>query len=267
MRTTRDGKGKGLFIVLLILIAVIVLIFVFFGIRGFLNIIKWVFIIAFILAIIGGIIYLIWYFFFKKQKFDVTYVNKMKLIDACKKGDAGILKNLFISGDSGHSRVQWGNITGYCRISVLTKTIKVDEKGKTIMLKNKENGREEVDYDIGREEQDVFSVSHSSSFIGRLFSEEDVVRVSPNQHDELVGDVTLYGFSLIPISEYWFINDDFLDVRKIDYAILKEAERGIMFEMLRDSKTIVDKATGLDSGHQKRIEEKSLYEMPVNANR
>ena len=267
MATSREGKGKGLFIISIIILVVFVLIFVFFGVRGFLNVIKWFFIIAFILSIIGGIIYLIWYFFFRKQKFDVTYVNKMKMMDACKKGDTGVLKGLYVSGDKGHSRVFWGRITGYCRISVLTKTIKVDDDGKEVLFKNKESGRQEIQYDIGSEEQDVFSISHASTFIGKMFEEEDVVRVSPFQHDELVGDVTIYGFSLIPISEYWFINDDFLDVRKIDYAILKEAQRGIMFEMLRDSKTIVDKASGLDSGHQKNIEEKSLYEMPVHANK
>ena len=81
-------------------------------------------------------------------------------------------------------------------------------------------------------------------------------------HDELVGDVTLFGFSLIPISEYFFLNNDFLDVRKIDFSILKEAERGIFFESLKDTKEIIDKAIGLDSSHKKDIEKKNLYEIP-----
>jgi len=43
---------------------------------------------------------------------------------------------------------------------------------------------------------------------------------------------------------------------------LKEAERGIMFETLRDMKSIVDKATGVDSEHKKFIEKKNLVEVP-----
>ena len=55
---------------------------------------------------------------------------------------------------------------------------------------------------------------------------------------------------------------DYLDVRKIDRAILLEAERGVLFEMLKDTKTIVDQAINLDQRHRKIIEEKSLMEIP-----
>ena len=130
-----------------------------------------------------------------------------------------------------------------------------------IPIKNKK-GKEEQDYDIEKEEQDVFSIKHNGWFLS-LFIEEDVVRVSPDAHDELIGDVSLFGFSLLNLSEYWFLNNDLLDVRKIDYAILKEAERSIMFEQQKDFKELVDKASGLDTGHQKKIEEKSAYEIPV----
>lgn len=264
----RDKKGKGIFIIVIILIALFVLGFWLVGYQGVMQVLKWVFIIVIILSILGGVFYFVWFFFFKKQKFDVTYVNKMKLLDACHKGNSGLLKDLYLSGDKGHSRIRWGRITGYCRISVLTRTFvyEVDKNGlvtdKVKQFKNEKSGQLEDVYVLNREEQDVFSVSHRG-FPLSLFEEEDVVRVNINSHDELVGDVTLFGFSLIPISEYWYLNDDMLDVRKIDFAILKEAERSILFEQQRDFKEIVDKASGLDSGHQKRIDEKSMYEIPV----
>ena len=258
---TEKGKGnKGLFIFLIIILMLLVLGFVFLGIRGVLNILKWLLIGLFILAIIGLLIYFIWFLFFKKEKYDVTYVNKKKLLDACKKGNPQTMKDLYISGDKGHSRVRWGKITGYCRISVLTRNLEVDKDGKP-QYETKDGGKE-LKYQLEKIEQDVFSVTTARTWLGKLFSDEEVVRVSPDSHNELVGDVILYGFSLIPISEYWFLNDDFLDVRKIDYAILKEAERGIMFEMLRDSKAIVDKASGLDSRHNKEIEQKTMFEVP-----
>lgn len=267
VQENRDKKGTGIILILFIVVAVFLMIFWFMGVRGLLQILKWLIIILLVLAILGTLIYFIWFFFFKKQKFDVTFVNKQKLIDACHKGNTGVLKGMFISGDKGHSRVFWGKITGWARISVLTRTIRyeTDVNGNNIPMVNvdERTGKEEIIYDIGNEEQDVFSVSHAS-MIGKMFEEEDIVRVSPKDHDELVGDVTMYGFSLLQVSEYWFLNTDLLDVRKIDYAILKEAERGIMFEMLRDTKEIVDKASGLDTDHQKKIEERSMLELPVN---
>ena len=270
MTSENRNKGKmGVAIGIVIFILIMVLLYVFLGIRSLLQIFKWFFIILFILGILGGAFYFVWFLFFKKQKFDVTYVNKQKLLDACHKGYTGVLKGLYLSGDKAHNRVYWGRITGYARISVMYKELVKEfnkktgeEKVKTI-INTKTNEQEQV-YQMRSEEQDVFSISHARNFFTKLFEEEDVVRVSPKDHDELVGDVTLYGFSLIPLSEYWFLNNDMLDVSKVDVAIWTEAKRGIMFEMLRDTKEIIDKATGLDSGHQKKIEEKSLYELPVS---
>lgn len=266
----RDKGKKGLIIAVVVVVLILILGFVFFGIRGLFKIFKWLMITLLILGIIGFLVWGVWYLFIRKERFDVTYVNKKKLINACNRGNTGVLKGLYLSGDRGHSRHFWGRITGICRISVLTKnmTMKKDEEGKPTSepetIKDK-NGNEVIQYVIGSEEQDVFSISTSKTWLGRLFEEDSVIRVSPSDHDELVGDVTLYGFSLIPLSEYWFLNNDYLDVRKIDYAILKESERGIMFEMLRDTKTIVDRASGLDTEHQKRIDEKSIFEVPVNS--
>ncbi len=260
----KDKKGKGVIIIVLIIVAILTLLYFLIGIRGFFKVLKWLIIILFFLAIVGVAVYLVWYFFIKKQKFDVTYVNKQKLLNACHKGYTTILKDLYLSGDEKHSRVFWGKIKGYCRISVLTRAVRMKKDGKTPDTKlNPDTKKEELQFDYGKQEQDVFAVSHRG-WLGGLFEEQDLVRVDPKDHDELVGDVTLFGFSLITQSEYWFLNSDLLDVRTIDYAILKEAERGIMFEMLRDSKEIIDKASGLDSGHQKKIEERSMYEIPFN---
>lgn len=262
----KDKKGKGILIIIIIIIAVFGLLFFLLGIRGILKIFQWFFIIMTILAIFGLLIYFIWYFFFKKQKYDVTFVNKQKLLDACHKGYTSNLKNLYIGGDKGHSRINWGKITGYCRISVLTREMKEGKDGKPIMKivksADKKSQKEEIDYTYDTEEQDVFSVTHRGFLLG-LFEEQDIVRVEPKKHDELIGDITLYGFSLIPHSEYWYLNTDNLDMNKIDYAIKNEAWRGLMFEMLRDSKEIIDKASGLDADHQKRIEERSQYEIPI----
>ena len=91
---------------------------------------------------------------------------------------------------------------------------------KKLRTRTNERGEHIAEYEIGSIEQDVFIVK--SKGLAGLFQEPMVIRVNPEDHDELVGDVTLYGYSLIPISEYWFLNTDHLDVRKIDYSIPKQ---------------------------------------------
>ena len=257
----KEKKGKTFIIIGVILVVIVIAVVFFLGVRGILKIFGTILVIAMFLGLLFLLGYLFWHIFLKKHRYDVTYVNKQRLIMAGKlMGKDGVMGDLYVSGDMGHNRYKIGKILGYCRIQVLTRENKYD-KNKNIIMKEEKVGQfgETVkvpDYTIGKEEQDVFILKKG------LFQEPLVVRVSPEDHDELVGDVTLKGFSLIPHSEYMFLNSDYLDVRKIDFAILKEAERGIMFESLRDMKSIVDKAVGLDSSHKKDIEKKNLVDIP-----
>ena len=255
----------------LIIIGVIILIFLairfIFGVTNILKIVLFLVEAVLLLSILFGAAYLFYYLFIKKQKYDPTYVNKQKLIQAGRKCNLENLKGLYISGDKGHTRVHIGKIIGYCRIQVLKKTYEyeeaTDEKTKKtyqkIVTRPNDRGEAIPQFEIDKEEQDVF-IAKPKGFLS-IFTEAMVIRTEPNQHDELVGDVTLYGYSIIPISEYWYLNSDMLDIRKIDYAILREAERGVFFEGLRDMKEIVDKAIALDSRHKKGVEDKALYEV------
>ena len=264
----QQQKNRTFLIIAGIIIGIILVIRFLFGVRNILKIALFLVEACLLLSVLFGVAYLFYYLFIKKHKFDPTYVNKQKLIDAGKKCNLENLKGLYLSGDKGHSRVYIGKVIGYCRIQVLKKTYKYEEttdkttgrKYQKILTIPNERGEQIPEYEIDKEEQDVLIV-RSKGFLS-IFTEPMVIRTEPNQHDELIGDITLYGYSLIPISEYWYINSDHLDIRKIDYAILREAERGVFFEGLRDMKEIVDKAIGLDSRHKKGVEEKSLYEIP-----
>lgn len=256
----------------LIIIGIIILIFLairfIFGVTNILKIILFIVEAVLLLSILFGVAYLFYYLFIKKQKYDPTYVNKQKLIEAGRKCNLDNLKGLFISGDKGHSRVHIGKIIGYCRIQVLKKTYEYEEatdeksqkKYQKVVTRPNDRGEQIPQFEIDKEEQDVF-IARAKGFLS-IFTEPMVIRTEPNQHNELVGDIDLYGYSLIPISEYWYLNSDMLDIRKIDYAILREAERGVFFEGLRDMKEIVDKAIALDSRHKKGVEDKALYEVP-----
>lgn len=188
-------------------------------------------------------------------------------MDACSRLKRPLLKDLYVSGDKAWTRAKLGKIKGVCRIAVPTRNYIyddiVDQRTGNITKKlrttTNERGEQIAEYEIGSIEQDCFRVKAG------LFEEDMVIRVNPEDHTPLVGDVTLFGFSLIPISEYYFLNNDHLDVRKVDYAILKEAERTVAFVTMTDLKEIVDKATGIDARHKKVIEGKSLVEIPETA--
>jgi len=257
---------KKIFVAVIIIVIVIFLIIIgtiFIGIKGIGNILLWVLGAAIVLGIFGLVVYAVYWLFFKKQKFDATYINKKHLINAGRISKPTTINDIYLSGDKGHSRVRIGKIIGYCRIQVMRKNIEYDEQtGEPKLKTDPRNPNKKIEiYSLEKEEQDVFVVERHG-FPLSLFADPMVIRVNPQNHDELVGDITLFGFSILPISEYFFLNNDYLDVRKIDFAILKEAQRGIFFEHLKDSKEILDKAVGLDSSHKKDIEKKNLYEIP-----
>jgi hypothetical protein len=263
-------KPRIILIIIGILVVIIIIVVFVMGVQGIFKIISTIAVISIFLTLIFLLAYGFWFMFIKKQRFDPVFVNKQKLIRAGKMNlPKGILEDLYISGDKSHSRVKIGKIIGYNRIQIPTRknvyTETTDEKGnvvKTIKMKEKKSDYEEAEaeYIFDNEEQDVFIVKRN--FLQGVIIDPLVIRVNPAEHTDLIGDVILKGFSLIPISEYLFINSDYLDVRKIDLAISKEAERGIMFENLRDLKTIVDRAIGLDASHKKDIEKKDLVDIP-----
>ncbi len=267
-RNTHKGfKFTTIMIILGIILAVTIFVLMVFGFGGIFKVMITILQILLFFAILFALAYLFYYLFLKKQKFDVNYVNKERLTDAATRIKRPLLKDLYLSGDKGHSRALVGTIMGYARIQVLSRNYiykeEKDEQGiitKVLYTKKNEKGDKLPQYTLNKQEQDVFVVKTKG--LAGMFSESMVIRVSPEDHDELIGDVTIYGYSIIPIGGYWFLNSDHLDVRKIDYAILKEAERTIAFTTLSDVKELIDRATGIDAKHKKSIESKSLVELP-----
>ena len=260
MADENKEKKPKIFIGIAIIIFIVIIIVIFvLGISGIFKILGTILVILLFLTLLFGLAWLFWFIFLKKQRYDVTYVNKQRLIMAGKiNNQKGLLGDMYLSGDAGHKRVRIGKIIGYCRVQVLARYNKYNKDTKEMLYKLNEEGKRVPDYDVGKEEQDVFIIKKGLG----IFNDGMVIRVEPTDHDSLIGDVTLNGFSIQPHSEYWYLNKDFLDVRKIDFAILKEAERGIFFEGLRDMKAIVDKAVGLDAPHKKDIEKKNLVDLP-----
>ncbi len=214
---------------------------------------------------LGVVILIAWLGYFlliKKHKFDVTAVNKRKLVVAGKLQCPKQIKqrSLRLSGDKGHSYFIFGKIIGFLQIQVMLKHRRFDKEGEPEM---KEVDGEMVPiFSYSISDQDVFICSTAKNFLTRLFEDYKVVRVDPRDHDDLIGDVTLFGLNLVPQSEYYYLNTEYLNVQKIDQAILQEGERGLMFELMKDWKSSIDQAINLDARHRKGIEDKQLVEIP-----
>ena len=138
----------------------------------------------------------------------------------------------------------------------------MDQNGFTIYIKNPRTGKQEPKTVIIKEEQDVF-ITEKHGFPWNIFSEPDVVRIHPLDHDDLIGDVTVKGFSFVPISEYWFLHSEHMRVDKIDKAILGEAKRSVAFLILSDMHELVQKSSGLNSEHNRQMEMKNLVDLPL----
>jgi hypothetical protein len=258
----RESRSKIWLIAGLIIIGVVILTIWLVGFKSIFKILSVLAIILFALAILGLLIYLLWELFFKKHQIDVVYLNFKKLVEAGIRNKPDYLQNLVLSGDKGHTRVTWGRIIGYCRIQVLTEQTEMDENGFVVYIRNPRTGKSEPKTIIVKEEQDVF-ITEKRGFPFNIFTEPECVRVHPLDHDELIGDVTLKGFSLLKVAEYWFLHSEYMRVDKIDKSILGEAKRSVAFLILSDMKDIVDKAILLDSSHQKNLEQKNLMDLPI----
>jgi hypothetical protein len=265
--TNKDFKIKLIAGLIIFLILAMIVVWLIWGFQSITKFILIVFQVIMACTLLFVLAWLFWYLFLKKHAFDVNYVNKQRIIDAFTRIKRPDLKDLYLTGDKGHSRALVGSIIGYGRMQVLTRNYvykeTTDAEGKPVKEINMvidTKGERVPQYTLEKQEQDVFIVKTKG--LGGIFQDPMVIRVDPDSHDELVGDVNLAGFSIVPVGEYWYLNSDFLDVRKIDYAILKEAERTLATTFLSDVKELIDRATGIDAKHKKLIEGKSLVELP-----
>jgi len=228
---------RSKFLIVFTVIIMLLFIWIFVRPQGFIQFVSWVALFGFVFGIIGLAVYLFYYLFIKPQKVDITYVNKNKLVDAARTSKSPLVKDLYLSGDEEHSRIRLGKIVGTTHIQVFT-----DDKGHKV-------------------DETVFVVQ-TASFPLSWFVSPLVIRVTPNYHSQLIGDVVLKGFSLVKHSEYYYLNHQHLNEFLIDYNVLQEAKRGVMFLMLGDLKDITDQAIGVNPRHNLSLEQNKMMKIP-----
>jgi hypothetical protein len=189
-------------------------------------------------GVILAIAFAVYKIFFEKKEINLVANDKQAIISAGKLCKPPLLRGLYFTGDKEHGEAKIGRIIGYCQIQSYEK----GKEGKAVP-------------------EDCF-VFKTNRFPFSLFEESKVFRCFPHEHSELVGDVKIYAISPIEKFGYYFPNHAFLNVRRIDESIIKEAYRGQIHEVMKDFVSITKKASGLDSEQMKAIEQRKLLKIP-----
>jgi len=241
MAISDPGEKKFRHLIILGVIVFILIIFYAVATRGPLGIkavISSILQITIWILVILAIAFAVYKIFFEKKEINLIANDKQSIISAGKLCKPPLLRNLYFTGDKEHGEAKIGRIIGYCQI----QTYQDADKGIA-------------------EPEDCF-VFKTSRFPFSLFEEAKVFRCLPNEHSELVGDVKIYAISPIEKYGYYFPNHTFLNVRRIDTSVIKEAYRGQIHETFKDLVAITKKASGLDSEQMKAIEQRKLLKIP-----
>ncbi len=228
-----EQKGRSMIVVIVIIIIALGVIAYFVagarGLAGIMNFLKWALIGVFI---IGLAVWGVWYLFIRKVRDDRVALNSQKIVEQAKLTKPEMLGDLYLSGDIEHPQIRLGKIIGYTRIK-----------------------------NILDEEEDVF-VFKKAGFPFSMFEDGKAIRVNPQSHSEMIGDIIIEGISLVAHGGFYYINNHHLDVERIDRTIKTEVIRQYTMDVLRDVKIISDQAIGINPEHQRQLEGKSLLKIP-----
>lgn len=200
------------------------------GIANLFNFLKWVVIGSIIL---GMIVWGVWFLFIRKIRDDRVALNMQQIVKLAKLTKPSTIRDLYLSGDKEHPQIRLGVITGYTRIKNM--------KG---------------------EEEDVFCWK-KAGFPLSMFEDSKAIRLQPEQHSEMIGDIIMKGIALVTHGGFFYVNTDHLDTEMIDQTIKTEVIRKFALDVLSDVKIISDLAVGLDSSHVKGMESRSLLKIPT----
>jgi hypothetical protein len=228
-----EQKNRSMVVVVIIIVVVLALVAYFVagakGIAGVFNFMKWALIGV---LIIGLAVWGVWFLFIRKTRDDRVALNAQGIIEQAKLTKPEFIGDLYLSGDKEHPEIRLGKIVGYTRI---------------INIKN--------------ENEDVF-VFKKTGFPMNVFEDAKAIRVNPDYHSKMIGDIIIEGISLVAHGGFYYINESHLDVERIDRTIKTEVIRKYTMDVLRDVKIISDQAIGINPAHQQMLEGKSLLKIP-----
>jgi len=212
-------------------------------------------------ALIAGAIGLIVFVVFKllqKPKVDLVAADRQNIIDAGMLSKPPMLKDLYFTGDKEHGEFRVGKITGYAQLQSYKDLNKIAGLSEEDIAALRAKGIDPANYII---KEDCF-IFKRFGFPASLFEAPKVLRTLEDEHSQLIGDVKIYAVSMLKKFEYYWPNRAHLDVARIDHAVIKEAWRGQIHEFLKDMVSISKRSVGMDSEHQKEMENRKLLKLP-----
>ena len=254
----RAEKSKIIWVMVFVVLAVI-LAYTFFtsGASGISAVLKKFLTYAIIAVVIGLIVWVVLKIL-QKPKIDLVENDRQDIIDAGMMSKPPMVNDLYFTGDKEHGEFRVGTIIGYCQLQSYKDLDLIAGLTKAQIREMEEKGEIPAQYII---REDCFIFKRFPSPIS-IFEKPKVIRTLEDEHSQLIGDVKIYGVSMIKKYGYYWPNRAHLDIARIDIGVIREAWRGQIHQFLKDAVTIQQRAIGLDSEFKKDLDKRKLLKIP-----
>lgn len=256
---TRSEKGRIITVgVVVVLAFILIYTYIKAGGAGLSEVIKRFITYAIIAAILGGIVWVVMRIL-RKPKIDLVENDRKDIIDAGIQSKPPMVKDLYFTGDKEHGEFRVGRIIGYCQLQSY-KDIDLIAGLTQTQIKEMEDKEELPAQYIIKEDCFVFK---RLPFPLSIFEEPKVLRTLEDEHSQLIGDVKVYGVSMLRKYGFYWPNRAHLDIARIDISVIREAWRGQIHQFLKDMVSINQRAVGLDSEFKKDLDQRKLLKLPA----
>lgn len=255
---SRGDRNKVVWIIVVLALAVI-LVYTYIsqgqqGLNAVLqSFLKWVL----IATVLGLILYAVLRFL-RKPKVDLVENDRKDIIDAGIMSKPPMVRDLYFTGDKDHGEFRVGKIIGYVQLQSYKDIDLIAGLTANQLDELEKRGEIPSQYII---KEDVF-IFKRLPFPFSIFEEPKVLRTLEDEHSQLIGDVKVYGVSMISKFSYYWPNRAHLDIARIDIGVIREAWRGQVHQFLRDMVSINQRAVGLDSEFKKELDKRKLLKIP-----
>jgi hypothetical protein len=254
-------KDRNKIVIIFVAVALLILFaYVLFtsGQAGVMDLIKTFLKWAAVLAVFGLIVFAVMKFL-QKTPVDLVENDRQDIIEAGRLSKPPMVKDLYFTGDKEHGEFRVGSIVGYCQL-MSYKDIDIIAGLTPQQIEQMEReGKIPSDYII---KEDCF-IFKTSPWPFSLFEQPKVLRTLENEHSQLIGDVKVYGVSMVKKYSFYYPNRAHLDITRIDIAVIREAWRGGLHQFLKDFVSITQNAVGLDAEYKKELDRRKLLKIPT----
>lgn len=256
--SARDKSRVILFLVGLLIVGLVIWVAFTSGADGLKDliwkIVKW----GILLALVGLVTFII-IKIFTKPKVDLVENDRRDMVDSGILSKPPMVRDLYFTGDKEHGEFRVGKIVGYVQLQSYKDLDILAGLSPDQIEELEKAGKVPAEYVI---KEDVF-IFKRFGFPFSLFEEAKVLRTLEDEHSQLIGDVKVYGVSMIKKYGYYWPNRGHLDIARIDISVIREAWRGQIHQFLKDMVSITTNAVGLDSEYKKELDRRKLLKLPT----